>query len=279
MRKMKVGIQLYGLRNSMAEDFEGTLRAVRDLGYEYVEFAGYFGHTGAEIREILDRLGLKCVSVHQSLDFFEEDPEGKIAFLKEFGVKYNVIPWYGKEKLAGTPGWDETLAKFRSAADFFRDHGMMLGYHNHDFEFATYEGKYLHDYIFEGVSADRIIPEIDTCWVKYAGLDPAEKIRQFCGRVPIVHLKDFTCTKLGGGPVYALIDASGESKGGASREETGFEFRPVGMGMNDFASILAACDECGTEIVIVEQDATYGGMSEIEAARLSREYLKDTFGL
>ncbi len=278
MKKFNVGIQLFGVRNAMAADFEGTLRALRDMGYEYVEFAGYYGKTGEEIKAILDDLGLKCESVHQGLDFFDENPEEKIRFLKTFGVRYNVIPWYGKEKLAGTPEWPATVKRFNEMADLLSAHGMMLGYHNHDFEFDKYEGKYLHDYIFEAVPADKIEPELDTCWVHYAGIRPEDKIREFKGRVHLVHLKDFVCKNLGGGPVYDLIDTTGKAVKG-TKEDNGFEFRPLGMGIQDFGKILKACEECGTETVIVEQDKTYDGMSELEAARLSREYLKNTFGI
>ena len=99
MKKFHVGIQLYGVRNAMEKDFEGTLKALADMGYEYVEFAGYYGHTAEEIKAILDKYGLKCLSAHQALDFYDEDPDAAAEFLKAFGVKYSVIPWYGKEKL------------------------------------------------------------------------------------------------------------------------------------------------------------------------------------
>lgn len=277
MKKFKVGIQLYGLRNSMAKDFEGTLRAVKALGYEYVEFAGYFGRSAEEIKALLDEIGLKCISVHQALDFYNDDADAAAEFIKTLGAKYSVIPWYEKEKLAGTEKWPETVARFNKIADVLANRGMMLAYHNHDFEFEKFEGKYLHDYIFEAVPADKIIPELDTCWVCYAGLNPADKIREFDGRVEIVHLKDFVAKRLAGGPAYALIDADGnEIK--TTREDNGFAYRPLGQGRQDIAEILKACDESGTEIVIVEQDDTYE-VPEIEAARMSREYLRDTFGL
>ena len=278
MKKFNVGIQLYGVRNSMAQDFEGTLTALRDMGYEYVEFAGYYGKTAEQIKEILDRLGLKCISVHQGLDFYNEDPQAAAEFLKTFGVKYSVIPWYKVEELAGNEAWEASKARFNKVADVLAANGMMLGYHNHDFEFRKFEGKYLHDYIFEAVPADRIFPELDTCWVHYAGIKPEDKIREFNGRVPVVHLKDFVCKSLGGGPVYDLIDNSGKDSG-ASREDNGFEFRPLGMGIQNFSAILAACEECGTETVIVEQDRTYGDMTELEAARIARDYLRNTFGI
>lgn len=279
MKKFNVGIQLYGVRDAMAADFEGTLRAVAEMGYSHVEFAGYFDHSGEQIAALLDKYGLKCVSVHQRLDFFDQDPEAAVAYLKSFGVKYVVVPWHDKANLAGGPGWEATVKDFNEKAALFQRHGMMLGYHNHDFEFERFEGKYLHDYIFEAVPADRIFPELDTCWVHYAGIRPEDKIREFAGRVPVVHLKDFVCKALGGGPVYDLIGTDGKTEKKASREDNGFEFTPLGMGLQHFDKILAACEECGTETVIVEQDKTYGGMTELEAARISREYLKNTFGI
>ena len=64
-----------------------------------------------EIKAVLDKLGLKCVSVHQKLDFFNDDPQGKVDFLKGFGVKYVVVPWHDVSKLAGGEGWEETASK------------------------------------------------------------------------------------------------------------------------------------------------------------------------
>lgn len=277
MKKFNVGLQLYTVRNSMKEDFEGTLKAVSEMGYEYVEFAGYFGKSAEEIKEILDRYGLKCVSVHQGIEFYDEEPEKKVEYLKTFGVKYSVIPWYEVSRLAGSENWEKTKESFNKVAKLLSENGMKLGYHNHDFEFRKYEDKYLHDYIFEAIPEEMIEPELDTCWVHYAGIDPAEKIREFSGRVTIVHLKDFVCKKLGAGPVYDLIDENGNNLG-SSKEDKGFEFRPVGYGIQNFEEILKACEECGTETVIVEQDQP-NDLAELEVARLSREYLKKTFGI
>ena len=277
MKQFHVGIQLYGVRNAMERDFEGTLKALADMGYEYVEFAGYYGHTAEEIKAILDKYGLKCISAHQALDFYDEDPDAAAEFLKAFGVKYSVIPWYGKEKLAGTDEWEASAARFKKVGAVLKAHGMKLGYHNHDFEFEKHEGKYLHDYIFDEVG-DLIDPELDTCWVHYAGINPADKIREFAGRVEIVHLKDFVCKELGGGPAYDLIDNSGKGLGKKSREDNGFQFRPLGAGRQNFLEILEACEASGTEYVIVEQDQTYD-IPELEAAKISRDYLRETFGL
>ena len=277
MKKFHVGIQLYGVRKAMEKDFEGTLKAVAEMGYEYVEFAGYYGHTADEIKGLLDKYGLKCVSVHQGLDFYDNNPDAAAEFLKSFGVKHSVIPWYGADKLAGTDEWAKSVARFKKVGEILKAHGMKLGYHNHEFEFNKHEGKYLHDHIFDEVG-DLIDPELDTCWVHYAGINPADKIREFSGRVEIVHLKDFVCKELGGGPAYDLIDNTGKGIGTKSREDNGFQFRPLGQGRQNFAEILEACEAAGTEVVIVEQDQTYD-VPELEAAKISRDYLRDTFGL
>ena len=279
MKKFNVGIQLYGLRNTMAKDFEGTIKAVAEMGYEYVEFAGYYGKSAVEIKEILEKYGLKCVSVHQKLDFYNDDPQAAADFLKTFGVKYSVVPWHAKENLKGGEGWEETVRVFTEIGELLRKNGMKLGYHNHDFEFDKFEGKTLHDYLFEAIPAELMDPEFDTCWVAYAGYSPVEKLMEYKGRVEVVHLKDFVCKELAGGPAYELIDKDGNSMKKPTRDENGFEFRPLGQGRQDFAAILAACEAAGTETVIVEQDRTYGDMTELEAARLSREYLKNTFGI
>ena len=279
MKKFKIGIQLYGVKHAMADDFEGTLRAVAEMGYEYVEFAGYYGKSAEEIKAVLDKYGLKCISVHQKLDFYDEDPVEKMNFLKSFGVKYSIIPWCATTLLADGDEWEQTKARFQNAAKMLHENGMKLGYHNHDFEFKMHEGKYLHDYICEAIPEEMFEPQLDTCWVHYAGIDPVKKIHEFSGRVTTVHLKDFVCKNLAAGPVYALIDKEGNAKGGGDLNESGFEYRPLGQGIQDVGAILAACEECGTEYIIVEQDTPSLGMTELECARASRDYLRDTFGI
>lgn len=278
MKKFNVGLQLFSVRESMKEDFYGTLKAVRDMGYEYVEFAGYHGKSAEEIKAILDELGLKCISVHQGLDFYNDDPKAAVKFLKTFGVKYNVIPWYPITDLYGSPKWEETVARFNKIADLLAENGMKLGYHNHDWEFSLADGKYIEEHILDSIPEEKIEPELDTCWVKYAGVSPVEMINKYKGRVTLVHLKDFTCKKLAAGPAYDLIGTDGSAIG-QKRADNGFEFRPLGDGMQEFAPILEACEACGTDTVIVEQDSPSLGLTELESVKRSREYLKNTFGI
>ena len=273
MKKFKVCLQLYSVRDQMEKDMEGTLKAVKDMGYDYVEFAGYFGKSAEEIRALLDKYSLTCISVHQGLDFYEEGGQSAVEYIKTLGAKYSAIPWYQAERLAGSPEWEETKALFNRCGELLKKNGIQMLYHNHDFEFVKVDGKYKHDYLMQEIARDLLKPEFDTCWVRYAGEDPCKYLDMYAGDVDVLHLKDFTCKKLANGPAYALIDAEGNPIKAASKEENEFRFRPVGQGMQDFPAILAAAEKAGTEYIIVEQDQTYE-LPSLEAVRESREYLK-----
>ncbi|MBQ8255072.1 MAG: sugar phosphate isomerase/epimerase [Clostridia bacterium] len=275
MKQFKVGLQLYSVRDAMEKDMEATLKAVKEMGYDYVEFAGYFGKTAEEVKALLDKYGLKAISVHQATDLFEKEGKAAVDYLNTIGVEYSAIPWYDKNELYNN--WDETVKKFAEVSKLLKAGGIQLMYHNHDFEFVKVDGEYVLDKLYRTLDAETLMPEIDTCWVHYAGVNPAEYVRKYAGRIKVLHLKDFVCKKLGGGPVYALIDEDGNEIKNTSKEDNGFKFTPVGSGIQDWNEILTAADEAGVEYVIVEQDDSYETCS-LEAAKMSRDYLK-TLGL
>lgn len=270
MKQFKVGVQLYSVRRDMENDFEGTLAKVAAMGYEYVEFAGYYGRSSEEIKALLDKYNLKCISVHQGVEFFDKDPQAGVDYLKGFGVKYVVIPWCDKGKLDKDEVWAQTREKFNAVSALLQKNGMKLLYHNHDFEYDKLpDGRYIHDRIMTEV--DGIEPELDTCWVHYAGIDPTVMIDKYAGKVEVIHFKDFACKNLGAGPVYALIDNDGKAQGG-SKEDKGFEFRPLGMGIQNIPAMVTACEAAGTEYIIVEQDESKDRPA-LEAIEISRKYL------
>ncbi len=277
MKNYKIGLQLYSVRDEMEKDVKATLQKVKDMGYDYVEFAGYFGYSAEDLRAMLDEIGLTAISVHQKVDLYLEKGQEAADYMKTLGVKYSAVPWYDKSKLAGTDGWDNTVKEFATVAKLLSDNGIQMCYHNHEFEFDTFEGKYLLDILYEVFGKGEIDPELDLCWVHYAGLNPAEYLVKYADRMGIIHFKDFVCKNLGGGPVYALVDNDGKPQGGKSREETGFEFRPLGEGLQNFPAILEALEKTNVEYIIVEQDQSYDTPS-LEAAAKSRAYLK-TLGL
>lgn len=277
MKKFKVALQLYSVRDAMEKNADDTLAQVKAMGYDYVEPAGYYGYTAQEFRAMLDKHGLECVSVHQAYEPILENPDKMIADLKVLGTEYCAVPWMGVEKHAGSPAFEQTVADFKKVGAALKEAGIQMLYHNHDFEFQRFNNAFLLDLLYQAVPAQLLQTEVDTCWVRYAGYNPAEYLRKYTGRSPVVHLKDFACKNFNMGPVYALIDEEGNASKPATQEDAGFEFRPLGMGVQDFPAILAAAEDAGADIVVVEQDASNDRPS-LEAVKISRAYLK-TLGL
>lgn len=275
MKKFKVGIQLYSLRDAMKKDMDSTLKTVKEMGYDYVEFAGYFGKSAEEVKAILDKYGLEAVSVHQAIGLFEEEGQKAVDYLKTLGVKYCAIPWYNVDEFISN--WDATMDKFKNVSKLLGDNDIKLMYHNHDSEFNKINGEYILDRLYATLPEGVIMPQLDTCWVHYAGVNPSEYIRKYSGRVEVLHLKDFVCEKLGGGPVYALIDEDGNEMDKGNQEDNGFKLVPVGSGIQDWTSILTAAEDAGVEYVIVEQDESKD-RDPLDAAKMSREYLR-TLGI
>ena len=273
MKEMKVGLQLFSVREDLKKDMEATLAKVKEIGYDYVEAAGFLGDGPKEFRAMLDQYDLKAISIHRGPEPFLKDGQASIEELKEIGVECCAIPWYPVEKLKGTDAWEETVKTFIAYGEALKENGIQLMYHNHDFEFHKFEGKFLLDWLYETISTDLLMPQIDTCWVRYAGYDPCGYIEKYNGKMKTLHLKDFVCKNLSGGPVYDLIGDKGDAARTASREDNGFEFMPVGYGIQDFPAILETAGKAGIEYLIVEQDESKGRPA-LEAAKMSRDYLK-----
>lgn len=268
--KLPIALQLYSVRDDMEKDFEGTVKKVKELGYEGVEFAGLFGKSGAEVKKICDELDIAPVSAHVPYYDMLENPEAVLADYKEIGCKYVVVPYLTEECRPGTEGWASTVEGIRKIGAAAKEMGLQLLYHNHDFEFLKIDGEYALDILYNTIPEDLLKTEIDTCWVNVGGEEPAAYVEKYSGRAPVVHLKDFHGSK-GDGPLYKLIGIEEEE---ADKAENTFEFRPVGSGVQDFEKIIAAAEKAGAEWVVVEQDDPSMGKAPIECAEMSINYLK-----
>ena len=268
MKQFPVGLQLYSVREDMQKDFKGTLEKVKEMGYDGVEFAGLYGHTPQEIKEELNGLGLTPVSAHVPLADMMADPEGVMGIYKDIGCPYIAIPYLTEAYRPGTEGFAKTIEGARILGETAKKLGMKLLYHNHDFEFVKINGVYALDILYETVPSDLLQTELDTCWVNVGGENPADYVRKYAGRAPVVHLKDFYGEK--SQHMYELIGLEQEK----IQESQKFEFRPVGYGKQDFSDILRASEEAGAEWVIVEQDQPSMGKTALECAQMSISYLK-----
>ncbi len=271
---LPVALQLYSVRADAAANLYGTLKRVRAMGYDGVEFAGLYGHTPAEVREVCNDLALAPISAH--VPFSELVTDGKVneKTLDDYaaiGCRYIGIPSLSRARLPGGELFEETARLIRAIAAAAAPRGITLLYHNHDFEFTKVDGKYALDLLYEALPADVLQTEIDTCWVNVGGEDPAAYLRGYAGRSPVVHLKDFAGSA--GGKMYALIgvDAANEQK---SKDAAGeFEYRPLGAGLQDIPEILAASLDAGAAWLVVEQDEPSLGKSPLDCARMSADYL------
>ena len=150
---LPVAIQLYSLRDEMAKDFEGTLKAVKEMGYDGVEFAGLYDHDPKEVKAMCDELGLVPISAHVTTDEYLCDEGGVPAVLDRWqtvGVKYVVIPYLVEDRRPGAARWkgedvkNPTYDLMKAVGEGAIERGMQLLYHNHDFEFKNkVDGKYM----------------------------------------------------------------------------------------------------------------------------------------
>ena len=271
MINFPIGIQLYSVRDDMAKDFEGTLRKIKALGYDGVEFAGLFGKTAAEVKALCDEIGLIPVSAHVPFVDMINDPEGVISTYKEIGCEQVVIPYLTPEYRPGAEKFGEVIEGAKVLGEVCKKLGLKLAYHNHDFEFAKVNGEYALDILYKEVSADLLQTQLDTCWVNVGGENPADYIRKYSGRTPTIHLKDFVGQK--GENMYALIGIDDGAQNKVDEKEA-FCLRPVGYGKQNFPEILKASEEAGAKWVIVEQDNPSMDKTPMECAEMSINYLK-----
>ena len=268
---LPVGVQLYSIRDSVEADMYAALAKVKELGYDGVEFAGLYGNKPADIRAWCAELGLNPISAHVPLDDMLADTEGTLAAYKEIGVRFVVVPYVTEERRPGAAKFDETIAEIARIGKIAADMGLTLLYHNHDFEFKKVDGEYGLDILYKKVPAAYLQTELDTCWVNVGGENPADFVRKYTGRAPVVHLKDFHMSGKLPQHLYALIGLDDDKQ---DNEPSTFEFRPCGCGMQDMPAILAASVDAGAKWVIVEQDEPSMGLSRMECIAKSRENLR-----
>ena len=268
MKQFPVAIQLFSVRKEASRNLYGTLKELKKMGYDGVEFAGLYNHTAEEVREMCADLGLVPISAHVPYLDMIADPEGVLGAYRTIGCEYIAVPYLTEQYRPGTPAFPEVIENIKKLGEVANRLGMKLLYHNHDFEFMKLNGKYALDVLYEEVPADLLQTELDTCWVNVGGENPTEYLLKYSGRAPVLHLKDFVGEKSEN--MYELIGI--ENK--APARPANFAFRPVGYGKQDFPSILTAAEKAGVKWVVVEQDSPTAENTPLECAEMSRKYLK-----
>ncbi|MBQ3934645.1 MAG: sugar phosphate isomerase/epimerase [Clostridia bacterium] len=269
MKSFKIGVQLYSVRDEASKDFKGTLKALKEMGYEGAELAGTYGLTAKEIRSAAEEAGIDLFSAHVPLDELRSKPEETVALYREIGCRWIAVPYLMPEDRPQSGGFQKTVEDIKKISEVCKANGIKLCYHNHDFEFFKMpDGRYALDYLYESLTPDQLLTEVDTCWVHVAGVDPAAYVRKYAGRAEILHLKDYDGEK--SDDMYALIGIKKEPNPNAKP----FDFRPVGSGKMPIREVIAAAADAGTEWLIVEQDEPAKGEGRMPSVKQSIDYLK-----
>jgi sugar phosphate isomerase/epimerase len=245
----RVGLMLYTLRGDCARDFEGTLRAVREVGYEGVELIDLHGHDPHAVRALLDELGLAVCGRHASLERIESDLDALAGELRAVGSDRLVLAWIPPPATAQEA--DAVVARIAPLARRVRDAGLRFGFHNHDGELRPLDdGRTVVDRLLE-LDEDELFFEVDLGWAWFAGVEPAALVERLAPRVPLVHVKDL-----------------------APRAEQ--LFVPVGDGDVGYGDVLPAIEGLGIDWLLVEQDEV--GELGLDAVRRSFTAVTDMVG-
>ena len=248
------GLQLYTVKDELARDFDGTLRALKRIGYRRVEAAGWAGRTPAAFRQGVAAAGLECVSCHFSMRDLIDEHESKLAQAREVGVRYFVASSPAATKPQDpAKSWNIGLAEAMTLADWHRNAeamnrigksakamGMRFGYHNHAAEMLDYDGKNAFHELVRLTDPALVTFELDLGWVAAAGHDPAGTIDHHHDRIELLHVKDIAAKAPGPDRIAADVAST-----------------PVGAGVIDWKPVFAAADRAKIAAWFVEQEPPF----------------------
>lgn len=223
------GIQLYSVREELDRDFVGTMRIIAQMGYQTVEFAGYYNISALQMKALLTETGLKGVSSHISLDELLSNLYRMIEYSLIIGSSYIVIPYIPKEQFIDYNLFQQLVSNLTWIGTELKRYGLQLAYHNHTHEFERLGGKFLLERLFSLISSDLLKLEIDVAWMSKAGVDPVTYLPMLKGRSPLIHIKD--------------IDSHGN-------------VTEVGKGVLNMPAIYTAAKAAGLKYYFVEQDTS-----------------------
>jgi len=190
--RIPIGLQVYSVRVDAQKDLAGTIAKVAAMGYEGVEFAGWYGHSAQDIRQILDSNGLVCCGSHTPWeDLADAKLVATIAFNKTIGNKYLICPWLKPDETNAKQTWLNYAKRFNELAEKVRPHGMQVGYHNHAHDFAPVDGTTGWDLLAGNTSKD-VIMQFDTGNALSGGGDPLVYLKRYPGRATTIHLKEYS---------------------------------------------------------------------------------------
>lgn len=192
--QIPVALQLYSLKDDCAKEFPGTVQKVAEMGYEGVEFAGYFDYSAEDIKKMLDDNGIACAGTHIGLQTLLEDALNEtIEFNLKIGNRYLIVPGMGEEYCSSIDAWKKTADIFNDVSAKIKEHSLMVGYHNHSAEFVEMEGQIPYDVFFSNTNKE-VIMQLDVGNALRTGVNIKEILEKYPGRAVTLHVKEYSAT-------------------------------------------------------------------------------------
>lgn len=195
MARVPIGLELYSVRGELAKDPRGTLKAVAEMGYEGVEFAGFPSPDPQEVKAMLDEFKLVCCGSHTGWGLVQDDKLAEtVAYNKVIGNRYLIVPGLPGDLTNTRAAWISTAKRFNDIATKLAPENMVTGYHNHSAEFRLLDGETGWDAFFSHTNKE-VVMQLDTGNGMSGGADPVAILKKFPGRAETVHLKPYHKTK------------------------------------------------------------------------------------
>jgi len=227
-----IAIQLYTVRDALAEDFSGVVEKIAAIGYVGVETADFPGTTPERAGQLFKDLGLAVPSAHTELPLGEHKDE-VLDTMAALGCQ-RIISGQGPDDFTTVDRIKRTCDLFNEASAVARENGLAFGVHNHWWEFQQVEGRTVFEVMLERLEPD-VFFEIDTYWVQTAGADPAQVVGRLGKRAPLLHIKDGPCVR--GEPMVAVGDGAVDL------------IRIVEAGAGSTEWMIVELDACATDMV------------------------------
>lgn len=199
-----LGLQLYSVRGDMGKDAKATIAAVGQMGYKFVEAAGYsdgkfYGLEPNDFKELCETNGLKFLGSHSGHDVPNDSTWASamawwdtcIEAHAVAGVKWIVQPWMGKTGYGSLEGLKRYCEYFNAVGEKCNAKGIRFGYHNHSNEFKTeLDGKPVYDWMLELTDPEKVMFQLDLYWIIEGGKNPLDYFNAYPGRFENWHIKD-----------------------------------------------------------------------------------------
>lgn len=221
-----IGLQLYSLREDMKTDPAGTVKKVGEMGYAFVETAGYsdgkfYGMEPEAFKALVEENGMKFISSHTGQNLPDSASWDQtmawwdicIEAHKKAGVSYIVQPWMGKEGYESLDGLARFCKYFEAVGEKCNAQGIRFGYHNHDKEFSQLDSVTIYNYMLENTDPVKVMFQMDLYWVVEGNANPLDYFEKYPGRFELWHVKDEAEVGASGKMDFAAIYTQVEKSG------------------------------------------------------------------